>query len=64
MFATLQMRAAETMNNAFNKKAGTVKSRVAFANEIAKRCNRLLSVYEGTKLQTWAIEFATNWKTA
>jgi hypothetical protein len=64
MFATLQMRATETMNNAFTKKAGTVKARVAMANEVAKRCNRFFGSSDANKFQAWAIEYATNWKSA
>lgn len=64
MFASLQMRATETMNNAFNKKAGTLKQRIAMANEVANRCGRLLGSHDARKLQVWAVEFATNWKPA
>lgn len=61
MFASLQMRATDTMNAAFTKKPGTEKARIAMANEIAKRCNRFLGVSDSRKFQEWAVAFAKDW---
>lgn len=64
MFANLKLRAKETMDKAFTKKAGTVKARIAMANEVAKRCNPYLNSGDIRAFQSWAIEYATNWKAA